>query len=142
MENKMTKKTLYILRGLPSSGKTTLAKTLEISLQDCIAYAADDFHYDDQGNYNWKPENVHLAHKWCQDSVMVCMDAGVANIVVHNTSTSEKELKPYTSMANAYGYKVVSLIIEKRHSNKNNHNVPEDVVNKMEERLQHSLKLR
>lgn len=134
-------KTLYILRGVSGSGKTTLAQTLESSLPDCIAYAADNFHYDDQGNYNWKPENVHLAHEWCQDSVMVCMDAGITNIVVHNTSTSEKELKPYTSMADIYGYKVVSLVVENRHGNSNVHDVPKDVLQNQESRLRSSIKL-
>jgi len=135
-------KTLWILRGLPSSGKTTLAKTLEDSLPNAIAYAADDFHYDDEGNYNWKPENIHKAHNWCQNNIMVVMEAGVENIIVHNTNTSEKEIKPYLDMANIYGYSVTSLIIEKRHDNSNNHNVPEEVVDKMEDRLRNSIKLR
>ncbi|AGH32208.1 ATPase [Vibrio phage 11895-B1] len=135
-------KTLWILRGLPSSGKTTLAKTLEDSLPNAIAYAADDFHYDDEGNYNWKPENIHKAHKWCQDSVMVVMEAKVGNIIVHNTNTSEREITPYIELAEEYDYKVVSLIIEKHHNNSNSHNVPEEVVDKMEERLRNSIKLR
>jgi predicted kinase len=135
-------KTLFLLRGLPSSGKTTLAKTLEVSLPNAIAYAADDFHYDENGNYNWKPDNVHKAHVWCQHCVMKVMEVGAENIIVHNTNTSEREMKPYLELAEEYGYNVTSLIVEKRHENLNSHNVPEEVVDKMENRLRNSIKLR
>lgn len=132
---------LYILRGCPSSGKTTLAKTLEETLPNCVAIAADDFHYDNKGNYNWKPTNVGKSHDKCKEWVLLAMYSQCTNIIVHNTSTSEKELKPYTDMAGQHGYKVVSLVVENRHGNKNDHNVPQDTVDKMEQRLRNSIKL-
>lgn len=135
-------KTLYLLRGVPSSGKTSLAKTLEQYLPNVIAFAADDYHYDDLGNYNWKPENIHKAHTWCQSSVSLAMYEGKDNIIVHNTNTTEKELKPYKDMTSQHGYRIVSLVVEKRHDNKNNHNVPEDTIEKMELRLRDSMKLK
>lgn len=133
-------KTLYILRAVSGAGKSTLATQL-CELPNTIALAADDYHYMvGNGKYDWKPENMHKAHQWCQDSVEGGMQHGF-NIVVHNTNTTEKEIKPYLDLAEKYGYKVVSLIVENRHGNGSVHNVPQDVRDNQEKRLRGSLKL-
>lgn len=134
----MDSKTLYIIRGLPGAGKSTLATTLRDSLK-CLMWEADQYHMVD-GEYQWKPENVHAAHKCCQDGVRSCMSAGHANVIVSNTSTTEKEMEPYLDMAGIYGYDVVSLVVENRHGNSSVHGVPEETMKKMEDRF--SIKLR
>lgn len=135
----MSDKTLYILRGVSNSGKTTLAETL-CQLPCTVSVAADDYFYDEYGNYNWKAENLGKAHNWCKDEVetFMCRDY---DIVLHNTNTSEKELSPYLELAALYGYKVVSLIVEKRHDNFNNHNIPEETLKRQERKLRNSIKL-
>lgn len=127
------------MRAVSGAGKTTLAVQL-CELPNTVAFAADDYHYDDKGVYNWKPENMSKAHKWCRKSVEGTMQHGF-NIVVHNTNTSEKEIAPYLALAEEYGYKVVSLLIENRHGNKSVHDVPENVLEAQEKRLRNSLKL-
>lgn len=134
-------KTLYILRSVSGAGKTTLARTLESCLHDCISTAADDYHYDNEGNYNFDIGNLSRAHEWCKTEVLLNMRNERANIVVHNTNTSEREIKPYMDMANTYGYKIVSLVVENRHGKSNVHNVPEDVLLKQTKRLRCSIKL-
>lgn len=62
-------------------------------------------------------------------------------IIVSNTTTTEKELKPYIDLAEEYGYKVVSLIVENRHGNDSIHNVPQEIRDSQENRLRNSLKL-
>lgn len=139
----MTNKTLYILRSVSGAGKTTLAKTLEDNLPDAIAIAADDYHYDSEGNYNWKSENMHKAHKWCQSETDRYMcKYFYENIIIHNTNTTEKEIKPYIDLADKYGYKVVSLVVENRHGNSNVHNVPDNILENQEKRLRQSIKLK
>lgn len=49
-------------------------------------------------------------------------------------------MNPYFEMAKEYGYTVFTLIVENRHGNENIHNVPENVLDKMEKRF--DLKLR
>lgn len=138
----MSEKTLYILRGCSNSGKTTLAKTLERYLPFAYAVAADDYFYDQDGDYNWKVEDLGKAHHWCKSEVEACMGSGIAvNIILHNTNTSEKEITPYIKLAEKYGYKVVSLVVEKRHGNSNNHSVPEETLLKQKNRLSNSIKL-
>lgn len=134
-------KTLYILRGVSGCGKTTLAKNLEHSLPNCITCAADDYYYDEDGNYNWKVENLKSAHKMCQGKVDSAMFLDVKNIVVHNTNTAQKEIQPYLNMAEKYGYCVVSLVVENLHGNKDVHNVPQDTRDAQEQRLRESIKL-
>jgi hypothetical protein len=60
-------------------------------------------------------------------------------IIVANTSTTARELKPYYDLALKYGYQVFSVIVENRHEGKNIHNVPEETLQKMAERF--SIKL-
>lgn len=133
-------KTLYILKGVSGAGKSTLAVQL-CELSDTVAFAADDYHYMvGNGVYDWKPENMKKAHQWCRESVEGSMQQGF-NIVVHNTNTCEKETKPYTELAENYGYKVVSLVVENLHGNNSVHNVPQEVRDNQEKRLRNSLKL-
>ena len=65
-------KTLIILRGVSGAGKSTVAET--IAGKAWPVFEADKYHYRD-GVYDWKPENMAVAHKWCQEQVreaMVC----------------------------------------------------------------------
>lgn len=134
-------KTLYLLRSVSGAGKTTLAKVLEESLPNAIALAADDYHYDSDGNYNWKSENLYAGHQWCKGAVKESMKQLYENIIVHNTNTTVKEIKPYLALADKYNYRVVSLIVENLHGSDSIHNVPSEVRDKQEERLRNSLKL-
>lgn len=57
-------------------------------------------------------------------------------IVVANTFTQEWEMNPYIELAKKYGYKVISLVVENRHGNKNIHNVPDETIQKMVNRFE------
>jgi len=45
-------------------------------------------------------------------------------------------MKPYYELAEKYGYKVHSLIVENRHGGINTHNVPTDKLILMKERFE------
>lgn len=134
-------KTLYILRGCSGSGKSTLAEQL-LQLPNSVAFSADDYFIDEDGNYSWNPTRISEAHKWCRKHTVDAMFAEVGNIIVHNTNTSEKEIKPYLDSAEEYGYKVVSLVVENRHRGKNIHNVPDETLDRQERKLRDSIVLR
>lgn len=134
-------KTLYLLRGVSGAGKSTLAATLEESLPEAISLAADDYHYDTTGNYNWDPNKVHDAHLWCRGAVKESMKQLYKNIIVHNTNTTQKEIKPYLDLAGKFDYKVVSLVVENLHGSNSIHDVPQEVRDNQEKRLRNSLQL-
>lgn len=136
----MTTKTLYLLRGVSGCGKTTLANNLS-ELPNTATIAADDYwYYLGNGEYAFDINRLPEAHSWCRESVEGLMGHEY-NIVVHNTNTSEKEIKPYLDLAEKYGYLVISLVIEKRHTNENVHNVPEEALKRQESKLRNSIKL-
>jgi NEDD4-binding protein 2 len=132
-------KVLIILRGLPGSGKSTFANYMFSN----NIFEADKYFYDEDGNYNFDATKLHAAHKWCQLQVEHAMEDNLesngqycSEIVVSNTSTTEKELEPYLKLAQKYDYKVVSLIVENRHGNKSVHDVPDETIEKMKKRFE------
>lgn len=132
-------KTLYLLRGLPGAGKSTLAKVL-----GGIHIEADQYFMED-GKYKYDHAKIKLAHNYCQTQTAAWMNTDgtqvpVDKIIVSNTFTQEWEMKPYYEMAEKYGYRVYSLVVENRHGCGNKHNVPDEVLEKMENRFELKLK--
>jgi predicted kinase len=127
-------KELFLLRGLPGSGKSTLAKSLGGEHFEADMYFVRD------GEYKFDANKLSNAHKWCKVSVEECMNLGYNRVIVSNTFTQEWEMKPYYELAEKYGYKVFSLVVENRHGGINEHNVPEETLSKMENRFQLKLK--
>jgi predicted kinase len=127
----MKTKELFLLRGIPGAGKSTLAKSLGGKHVE-----ADMYHLDEDGNYNWKPEKVKEAHAWCQNQAINWMIESEERIVISNTFTQEWEIKAYQGFADNYGYKVFSLIVENRHGGVNKHDVPDEVITKMKDRFE------
>ncbi len=134
-------KTLYILRGLPGSGKSTLANTIVDSIAVC---EADQYFINQEtGEYKFNPDEIKIAHQWCKDEVENRMKYNqdtygldYSEIVVSNTFTQEWEMEPYFKLAEKYGYRVFSLIVENRHGGKNTHGVPDEKIEVMKNRFQ------
>jgi len=128
---------LILLRGLPGSGKTTLAKIiLQLrSTDEPEILSADDFFEDNEGEYNFDPTKLKEAHNYCQFRCSERMRQQKAKIVVANTFTQEWEMDEYFKMAERYNYRVHTVIVENRHGNKNVHGVPEDKLQQMKNRF-------
>ena len=129
----MSKK-LYLLRGLPGSGKSTLAKSLTSGSRQSH-YEADMYFVED-GVYKFNASRLNIAHTWCLTMVKSDMHDGVPLIVVSNTFTKEWEMQPYYELAEKYGYRVTSLIVENRHGGVNEHGVPDEALTRMRDRFE------
>jgi plasmid replication initiation protein len=60
----------------------------------------------------------------------------IDTVIVSNTFTQEWEMKGYYELAEKYGYRVFSLIVENRHGGTNVHEVPEESLEKMRNRFE------
>jgi predicted kinase len=123
-------KILYIVRGIPGSGKSTFANSL-----DCPVFEADMYFMID-GEYKFEADKLKLAHNWCKLRVEHSMEDDFQKIAVSNTFTQEWEMEAYYEMAKQYGYTVFSVIIENRHGGVNEHGVPEDKLKMMKDRFE------
>lgn len=125
-------KTLYIVRGVPGSGKSTFAQSL-----DCPVFEADQYFIDSEtGEYKFDGSKIKLAHSWCKLRVEQSMEDDFQKIAVSNTFTQEWEMDAYYELAKQYGYIVFSLIVENRHGGVNEHGVPEDKLEQMKNRFE------
>ena len=129
--------TLYLIRGLPGSGKSTFAEVLGDALG--TQYLEADMYFLQGCGYKFEPSKLAQAHQWCQSSTETYLARG-EDVVVSNTSTTEKEVETYKKIAEEYGAKFVSLVVENRHCGKNIHNVPEEALTRMQQRF--TVKLR
>lgn len=82
---------IILIRGIPGTGKTTLAKT---KYPNHVLCEADQYFTDEHGNFNYDPLKVKRAHFWCiqkaTDAVFADSDIVVANQFIRNY-----EITPY-----------------------------------------------
>lgn len=124
-------KELFLLRGLPGSGKSTVAKSL-----GGTHHEADHFFTNKKGEYKFEAVKLLQAHKYCQSSCKEDMENGEERIVISNTFTQEWEMETYYTLAKKYGYIVYALIVENRHNGVNQHGVPVEKLKQMEDRFE------
>ena len=135
-------KNLYIVRGLPGSGKSTFARSIAKPYQ---IFEADQY-FMKRGKYTFEMSKLKDAHDDCKQRVARRMRENLFNsiffnnIVVSNTFTQDWEMKYYRSIGKRYGYKVHTIIVENRHYGTNIHGVPEDKLQVMEDRFEIKLK--
>lgn len=122
---------LILARGLPGSGKSTLAKNKYVPM-GYSHYEADMF-FMKNGVYNFNRFLLGKAHDWCLKKTEEDLKAG-KNVVVSNTFTTHKEMKPYLELAHSLNIPV--KVIHARGNFKNEHNVPDEVLQRMKDRWQ------
>ena len=125
-------KTLSIVRGLPGSGKSSLAKKVTE-----LVYSADDFFTNKKGEYNFNAKLLGKAHEWCWGKVRDAMFIGAEAVAVANTFTQAWEAEKYYQIAEEYGYSV--FVIECQNDFGNVHDVPKESIDAMKERWEKDL---
>jgi tRNA uridine 5-carbamoylmethylation protein Kti12 len=131
-------KNLILVRGTPGSGKTTLARNLCNLLDNVMArhYEADMYFEDAQGNYNFDAERLVLAHGWCLRKTREALEEN-RTVIVSNTFTTKRELKPYFNLAKEFF--IVPVVYLAQNQFPNVHNVPAEKLQKMRDRFQYDI---
>ena len=132
-------KEVYIVRGLPGSGKSSLAKKIAglHSLEGKVAkiFETDNYFMVD-GEYKFDATKLHRYHQKCfSDFLDALNDRHVDVVIVANTFTRKWEYVNYSDAAKDSGYEVTMLIANGNYQNV--HNVPDDVVQKMKNRFEY-----
>lgn len=124
--------TLTIIRGLPGSGKTTLARQLA---QKPALYnlrtkhlETDMFFTSRDGSYTMDHALLPRAHRWCETETIKALRGGMS-VVVSNTFHMARFLKPYLEAAERRAVRVAIIKCTGRF--KSVHGVPEAVMSMM-----------
>lgn len=125
---------VYIMRGLPGSGKSTWIKRYLEQRREGVAQAiccsADHYHMVD-GKYCYDPKNAGLAHNKCLNDYLQQIGVNTKDIVIDNTNTTLVELAPYVRIAEALGveYEIIYLHCYPGTAiRRNTHNVPANTI--------------
>lgn len=125
---------LYLIRGIPGSGKSTFATQLFLSGIVQKVTEADDYFTQEDGSYVFDPKKLGAAHSQCQQKTREYLSLGYS-VAVSNTSTTESEVDIYAKIAERYGAQFISIIVENRHGSSNVHNVPREALERMKQRF-------
>ncbi|MCA0937205.1 ATP-binding protein [Vibrio alginolyticus] len=128
----MTNSKLILIRGLPGSGKTTLAKQLAISL-NAKHFEADMYFEAADGEYCFNPQQLPQAHEWCFHQTRKWLNKG-KTVIVSNTFVRHWEMKRYLDFCNKKGIEVDIRICDGDYQSI--HNVPLETINKMRQQWQ------
>jgi tRNA A37 threonylcarbamoyladenosine biosynthesis protein TsaE len=131
------KPTLYLIRGVPGSGKSTFAQSLLDKFVVQRVYEADDY-FMHNGEYRFDFNLLEDAHYQCRRNTWLALYEGMS-VAVSNTSCAEWEVETYATIARETEANFVSIIVENRHEGKNVHGCPDAKVEQMKRKF--SIKL-
>jgi predicted kinase len=124
---------LYIIRGLPGSGKSTMAREIIAKNPETKHFEADMYFYDKTGKYVFNSTKLAHAHQWCQLKTADALENGY-DCIVSNTFIQKWEVQPYIDMAKNIGAELV--IITAKGNYQNIHGVPDEVIERMKTKWQ------
>lgn len=119
-------KILYLIRGVPGAGKSTLANKLTASVAE-----ADQFMVDASGEYKFDASKLPTCHAACRHLVETWMKLGEHPIIaVANTFIKRWEMEPYLRLSEENGYTVIEISLTGQRF-VNVHGVPADIIERM-----------
>uniref|UniRef100_A0A8B9TK45 NEDD4 binding protein 2 n=1 Tax=Anas platyrhynchos TaxID=8839 RepID=A0A8B9TK45_ANAPL len=139
---------LVLLRGVPGSGKSYLARTLLEDNPGGVILSSDDYFYK-HGQYHYDPDCLGEAHDWNRKRAKEAFERRISPIIIDNTNIQAWEMKPYVTLAQQFKYKVMFREPDtwwkfkpKELEKRNIHGVSKEKIKRMLERYERCLSIR
>jgi predicted kinase len=130
---------VIITRGVSGAGKSTFCDLIAHPRAVCCA---DDY-FMETGEYVFIPDKISHAHGHCRKQFDEALeDPKIKNIIIANTNCQERDFQYYVDKAEESGIMTTFVVLENRHGGENVHSVPVHVLERQENNLRNSLKLR
>jgi len=132
-------KTFILIRGVPGSGKSTVAGAIADMWRGAgqiVAgpFEADKYMVDADGNYKFDPKRLGLCHGVCFKDVVHAFERGCPIVIQSNTNVKRWEFAKYVEAAKANGYEVQEIVVNGDFGN--THGVPAEKVQEMRDRFE------
>ena len=137
-------KQVFILRGLPGSGKSYYAQNLadELAGADESQYlicSTDDYFSNEQGEYHFDKFKLSQFHNLNLARFINTLAQGIPLVIVDNTNIKKWEFVAYSQAAIALGYQVKEVIVgevkdksmQHLYAKRNSHHIPLKTISKM-----------
>lgn len=125
-------KTLYIIRGIPGAGKSTLGSQLT---ENCVS--ADNYMVNEAGEYEFNPNRLKECHDKCFSEVRRLLHRNKETVAVANTFKAEWEYLRYIFLGLSYGYDIIGIDVASAH--KSIHGINGEAVLRFEASFQHNI---
>jgi len=125
-------KTCYIMRGLPGSGKSTIARKIASGLHGRI-HSTDDLRMV-EGEYIFDPKDTECLHRLNYDNFRDSIDLGIDPVICDNTNIRHWEFERYINYAEEMGYQVAIITVDAYPAvccTRNTHGVPAEIIYRM-----------
>ena len=126
---------MFVMRGLPGSGKSTIVKRLSQVYPGAVVCSADNYFISEEGVYEHDRSKLKDAHEYSTRNAREACEAGKNVVIVDNTNVTKWECVPYFKTASETDYAV--LLVEPQTPwkfdgaelfVKNSHNVDRSVI--------------
>ena len=112
-------KVLYLMQGVPGSGKSTIAEMIRQSYEErapmpdrALIISTDDHRLEPDGSYKFVAADNARFHKLTQRDCARLMRQGQRAIIVDNTNIQGWQAHPYLVLADIYDYTVQVVSVD------------------------------